>query len=73
MSTNYTFSFKKGWNQLPVGKLAEVRDKIMGALNLKCTTSFYPRLNGDYEPKISEARAIEAIFAEYGIKEVWGE
>jgi len=25
------------------------------------------------EPKVSEARAIEEIFAEYGIKEIWGE
>ncbi len=73
MTTNDSFSFKKGWNQLPVSKVAEVREKIMKVLNLKCQTSFYPRLNGDYEPKISEARAIEAIFAEYGIREVWGE
>lgn len=73
MTTNNPFSFKKGWSQLPVGKSAEVKKKIIVALDLKCDTSFYPRLNGSYEPRLSEARAIEEIFAEYGITEVWGE
>lgn len=67
------FSFKKGWNQLPQTKTYEVRKKIMAALGLQTRTSFYPRLNGDIEPKFGEALAIEDIFQEYGIKDIWGE
>lgn len=67
------FSFKKGWNQLQNGQTKEVKAKIIEALNLKFTTSFYPRLNGTIEPKFSEAKAIEAVFAEYGITDIWGE
>lgn len=66
------FSFRKGWKQLKNGDTAVVREKIITALGLQCRTSFYPRLNGEYEPKISEAQAIEAIFAEYGITDIWG-
>lgn len=67
------FSFKKGWNQLPQTKTNEVRKKIMQALGLQTRTSFYPRLNGDIEPKLGEALAIEDIFNEYGITDIWGE
>lgn len=73
MDTNISFSFKKGWNQLPNGVLEEARAKIMEALDLKVVTSFYPRLAGKVEPRLSEARAIESIFAEYGITDIWGE
>jgi len=67
------FSFKKGWNQLKNGQTKEVKSKIIKALDLKFTTSFYPRLNGEVEPKLGEAKAIEAVFAEYGITDIWGE
>ena len=67
------FSFKKGWMQVPNGKSKEVRAKLMSALKIKTRTSWGLRLNGDIEPRVSEAKAIEAVFAEYNIKEVWGE
>lgn len=66
------FSFLKGYNQVPVARANEVRDKILSALGLKTRVSWYQRLYGNVEPKISEARAVESVFAEYGIKEVWG-
>lgn len=71
MDTN--FSFKKGYRKLTVEQLPKVRAKICEVLGLAEVTSFYPRLNGKIEPKISEARAIETVFAEYGITDIWGE
>lgn len=68
-----SFSFKKGWNQLKVGDTLKVRQKIMEALGLNVPSSFYYRLNGRCEPTISEAKAIEAVFKEYGITKVWGD
>lgn len=73
MAKKQSFSFKKGWNQLKVGETSEVRQKIMKALGVKVPSTFYYRLNGRCEPTISEARAIEDIFKEYGITKVWGE
>lgn len=46
--------------------------KLMAALNINTRMAFLNRLKGEVEPKVSEARAIEAVFAEYGIKDVWG-
>lgn len=71
MYTN--FSFKKGYRQLTVEQIPKVREKICKALHLAEVTSFYPRLNGKVEPRISEAKAIENVFAEYGITDIWGE
>ena len=69
---NEKFSFLKGFRQVPVGVVAEVRDKIVTALDLKSRTSFYNRLYGVSEPKITEYQAIEKVFAEYGITDCWG-
>jgi hypothetical protein len=66
------FSFRKGWLQVKQGDAARVRSKLMSALNLTTRMAFLDRLNGKVEPKVSEHRAIEEIFSEYGITEVWG-
>lgn len=70
---NSQFSFKKGWDKLPNSKTREVKSKIMVALKMKVASSFYSRLYGKVEPKISEARQIEDIFKEYGVTDIWGE
>ena len=67
-----SFSFKKGWNQLTAKDQAQVRSQIMRALGIQSIPSFYPRLNGAIEPKVTEAEAIEKIFKKRGIKNIWG-
>ncbi len=66
------FSFKKGWSQVLNKDTIQVRSEIIRALKLKNHRSFYPRLRGEVEPKVSEAKAIEEIFAKRGIKDIWG-
>ena len=66
------FSFWKGWSQVRLKDQKEVQRKIMEALNMESRMAWCQRRLGNVEPKVSEARAIEEIFAEYGIKEVWG-
>ena len=68
-----SYSFKKGWSQVRQKDIEEVRMAIMEALALTTKPAFYNRLNGDVEPKVSEAKAIEDIFNNYGITEIWGE
>nr|DAJ89868.1 MAG TPA: hypothetical protein [Caudoviricetes sp.] len=66
------FSFNKGWSQVRNGDLPECRKRLMTALNIKTRAAFLNRLKGDVEPKVSEVRAIEDVFAQYGITDVWG-
>lgn len=67
------FSFKCGFGQVKQKDAKEVRRKIMDALGLTTRASWYARLNGVVEPKLSEAKAIEEIFHAYGVKEIWGD
>ena len=66
------FSFQKGWSQVKQGDAATVRSKLMIALNITTRMAFLDRLNGKVEPKVTEHRAIEDVFAEYSITEIWG-
>lgn len=66
------FSFQKGFSQVKQRDIKNVKRKIMSALGISTRPSWTARLNGVVEPKVSEAKAIEEIFAEYGIKQVWG-
>ncbi len=66
------FSFQLGFSQVKQRDAKEVKKKIMLALDITTRSSWAIRLNGVVEPKVSEAKAIEEIFAEYGINEVWG-
>jgi hypothetical protein len=68
------FSFQLGWSQVRLRDTKEVRRKIISALGLSENNrmGWGQRLIGIVEPRVSEAKIIEEIFAEYGIKEVWG-
>lgn len=70
MSTN--FSFQKGWSQIQNKDLKAVKEEIMTALNIKARVNWYSRLNGKVEPRVSEAHAIEGIFAKYDVTDIWG-
>lgn len=66
------YSFKRGFAQIRQKDAKEVKERIMSALGITTRMGWYRRLNGVVEPKMSEARIIENIFASYGIKQVWG-
>lgn len=68
------YSFKKGFSQIQLKDTAEVRRRITEALNLnpESRASWKLRIDGTVEPKVSEAQAIEAIFHDYAIFEIWG-
>lgn len=68
-----SFSFKKGYGQISVKDAKAIKRRIMSALNLKGDKSWYNRLNGKVEPKVSEAEKIEQIFKSYNITDIWGE
>lgn len=66
------FSFQKGWSQVKQGEICVVRSKLMTVLGIKTRMAFLDRLNGKVEPRVSEYRAIEAVFEAHGISHIWG-
>ena len=67
------YSFIKGYEQVQKKDLKVVESDIMKVLRIKNRVSWNSRLKGEIEPKISEHQAIEKIFNERGITEIWGE
>ena len=67
------YSFKKGWDQLRGFDRADVKESIMSALGITTRQAWHQRKNGEIEPKVSVAAAIEKAFAEKEIFDVWGE
>jgi hypothetical protein len=66
------FSFMMGYNQVQRKDCIQVRTEIMQALNITTTQGWRDRLFGRVEPRVSEARVIEVIFAKYGVTDIWG-
>lgn len=65
-------SFQKGLGQVQVKDLAEVKAKLMQALGIRTPQGLGYRIRGVYSLKVHEKELIESIFAEYGIKDIWG-
>lgn len=66
------FSFRHTFDSLPKNKIREVRQKIREILQVKNDKSVYDRISGRIELTMSQARDIESLFKEYGIKLTFG-
>lgn len=66
------FSFLKGFNQVQRKDIAKVKDELMETLQITTRPAWASRLYGEVEPRVSEAAAIEEVFARYNITDVWG-
>ena len=73
MTMSKSFSFKRGWDQVPVSLAKEVRAQLMEVCGVRYPSSFYYRLKGKCEPTFSEGLEVERIFKKYGITDIWGE
>lgn len=68
MEKQKNWSFKEAFHQLPFNEMPIVRKEIESALGIKSAPTWFNRLNGRIEPKISEYLAIQRIFKKRGIK-----
>ena len=70
------WSFERGLFQIPYGLINEVELRIAKVLGLKSVSkrggSFDYRMYGYKEATKTEWDKITAIFAEYGVTDVWG-
>lgn len=64
-------SFQPGWEQLTKKQAVKVRTEICEVLEVT-RNGFYKRMRGEVEPKVSEAVAIEKVFKQFGISNIWG-
>lgn len=63
--------FKTGYNQVPHGKINEVKGKLYEALDINNPVSFSRYKTGKVDMKISQAEAVMAVFESYEILEIW--
>lgn len=68
MEKQNKWSFKEAFYSLPYNEMPIVRKEIENALGIKSTPTWYSRLYGRVEPKVSEYLAIQRIFKKRGIK-----
>ncbi len=69
---NSKYSFIRGWNKVRQKDVKNIRKDLMDVLGITTNPSFLARRCGRVEPKLSEAAAIEGVFAKYGITDIWG-
>jgi hypothetical protein len=68
------YSYQKGLNQVPLGKITEIKKELMEALKITSHPAWLRRLKGEVDPKTKEITSIEEVFQRYGVtKEIWGE
>jgi len=73
-TTNTTFrGFRNGLEQVKMGDYQDCVAELWKALGINNRNSFYCYRDGKQEPKASQAAAVTAVFAKYGVTEnIWG-
>ena len=66
------YSFKKGYQKLSQSNAVKFRKELIKELGIT-RASFYPRMRGEVEPKVSEYKLINKLFKKYGISDIWGD
>ena len=66
-------SFKKGLREVPYGRIKEVKRKLGEVLGIKSRAGLDNRIRGLVDHSVADCVKIEAVFAEYGIENPWGE
>lgn len=61
------FSFKNVWEEVPVKTQKEIKNTIVRALGISQST-FYRRVRGEIEPKISEVALYKTTFLQHGFE-----
>jgi len=69
---NYKEGFNLGWGQLQTKDVPMAREKLLVALGINNRVSLSAYKTGKLEPKATQAAAVEGVFNEFGITEVWG-
>jgi hypothetical protein len=66
------YAFNKGWRKANEDQKKALMKGLMKIYDVTSVQAVYARIRGDVEPKISQAKATEKLFARSGITEIWG-
>ena len=66
------YAFKKGFLRLSTNDKKKFMKAAMRIFKVQSENSFYEYCRGSREPKISQAVALEKLFAKYHVTEIWG-
>lgn len=67
---NKTYSFKKGFDKIPVGQTRVFILKFIEAIGAQTVQTFYRKKIGWQNIPLPDYEAINELFAEYGIADV---
>jgi len=68
----YKNGFNKGYMQLRQCDVKKAKAELMEAIGISNPVSFRHYRYGSVEPKAIQAERVTAVFAKYGITEIWG-
>jgi len=68
----HRYSFEKGWSQVTVGKMKDVRAEIMALFEFDSLQAFRNRKKGLRKLEVHHYNGLVEIFGKYGITEIWG-
>lgn len=66
----YNYSFKNGWNLIPIGKAEDFKNKAMEILGLKNVQSLYKAAKENQSLSIVEYIELNKLFNENGITDM---
>jgi len=66
------FSFKKGFYNLRYKDMKEARRRLMNAFGVSTYQGLRLRMVGEFELTVRQKEAVESIFADYGVTDIWG-
>jgi len=72
MEVKPEYSFKRGWVQRRAMDTLEIKTRIMRLLDITTDVGFNNRMYGYVNYNNAEKEAVERIFNEFGITDVWG-
>ena len=72
MEDKNKYPFNRGYEQVMKKNLTAVKEDIMKALDITTDQSWRRYKNGHANLMMWQKEAIEAVFKNYGITEVWG-
>jgi len=67
-----SYAFSKGWRKANADQKERIMKQLKEALGGVTEQAVYARMRGEVEPKVSQAAAIEKIFAREKIRDIWG-
>lgn len=62
---------REAYLKVPRGKIAEFRERAKDIFGVTSDQAFWGRIRNGNEPRVSQGKALEELFKEYGVELNW--